>query len=266
MPRYAARGRRRPVYKRRRTTKRVAKRRTYKRRSIANRTHQYLMRSSFYVDQTTSIQTQWLTPYLSQCSDYQRYTGLYDEYKITKIRVEVIPSSTMNDAGQLVTLTANPPGSQYFNVRDNIESVLDYNSNPGLTTTSDLNDYGSYKWTRANRVHSRTFYPRIQTPVWRGSASANGYYAEKPKWLSTAYLDVPHFGMFVKLPAFPLASTVRWFFKVTRWVTFRHIDAANADSGDLNTTASDPDLNQVDGQDYNAGVPGNENVDPVPVD
>ena len=128
-------------------------------------------------------QSDCFTAELTDVPNYSLYTGLYDQYKICKIRVVyrcLNPVNTLRSDGAFMTLGM-------------IHSSTDHNDAtvPGVTSTDiqKLMNDNAYKGTKTNRDHVRTFVPNWLTSA--GSSVA----ASKTGWISCDAANVSHYAL-----------------------------------------------------------------------
>jgi len=136
---------------------------------------------------------------LDQLPNVSEFTNLYDQYRINKVKVTLVPNWTQLDAAGIpypsVGLSYHPTA---FLGNPNIHSVLDFD-NSGMSgyTVNTMMQYSNYRRTRGNQEHSRYFTPAIQMGSQVLPNNADGGVATVTKykpWLDFA-TDVPHYGM-----------------------------------------------------------------------
>lgn len=126
-----------------------------------------------YTDQVLTTSTLLvLNPFfnfqLSNCNNFANYSAIYDSYKVSKVCYKMIPPTT-----NIISL-GTTGGSQTYAIRPQITSSLDWDS-PGQTLTGDeVLSVANSKETSINKVHTRTFTPRLYGVIRRSSVS-NGY-------------------------------------------------------------------------------------------
>lgn len=205
-------------------------------RRFASKVYWFRHNWDYTIDAPVSGNTaHWFTFGLANLSDISRYTNLFDEYRIAKVVLKVIPRVTSyTDVAPSNTTT--------------IRSIIDYTNNPGISTITQFNDYATYKETRNNRVHTRILRPRVAAPIFQGSALPFAYAPQRSGWLGTAYDSVPHYGVYVLFPGGPTVYDV----KVTYYIAWRHVDSTGA-AEDVPSTPGTEIENEVinDALDFN---------------
>lgn len=124
---------------------------------------------------TTSIAIQWR---LNDVLNYTEFTTLFDQYRIDKMVIRLIPY--------------NPNVVQYGDA--NLGSALDYDSS-SLMTVDQLREYSTFKPARLDKKHTRVLYPRQLTNVFTSTAGVGGtgYAPTRVPWLSTTSSNVVHY-------------------------------------------------------------------------
>lgn len=118
---------------------------------------------------------------LSQLTNSSEFTNLFDQYMIKKIVVKLIPKITQHNLATTTTGNSDLP---------QVHSVIDYDDATTPTSLNQLVEYQSYKMTRGNQVHTRTFVPRVELSA--GGADS----APKPyQWIDCDSSSVNHRGM-----------------------------------------------------------------------
>lgn len=266
MPRKVYRRRFRRFTKRRRYgSKRTIKR--TRRTKLANKVHTYTIRGEAIITLvgSTSPTTGYQTFSLKDCSDYLRYSKLYDMYRIKKVIFTIEPSFNVVDPGVQPKDTFPNPTAEFANNAYGIESVIDYNGNPHLSASSSMNDYGTYRKTRLGKVHTRVLVPRIQVPVFQstnGTTPTFSYYSSTSRWLNTTTPNVPHYGVFWKCPGFQQGNggfnyTARW----SMIVDFKQVDSSQSSNYLLEEDVGNNSATMIDGTNQ-GGDPIGPPIDP----
>lgn len=175
---------------------------------------QYFKRSKFTVASlvvpvgTTSLQGVSFT--LADLPDYTDFTALYDQYKITGIKVQWLPRGNSSD------VLAQGNISRFF-------SVIDRDDDATPTSIDQLTQYESCKMTPSTRVHSRYFRPSIRTEI-PTSIGGTGYSVSGPKWIDVTNTNIKHYG--IKLAAQgSVAGTgsITYDAQVTMYLAFKNV-------------------------------------------
>lgn len=129
---------------------------------------------------------------LNEIPNYTELTSLYDEYRIDKVTVELIPR-----ASQLTTPAAAPAAGNVNQTFSNIQpmlTVIDFDDSTPPGSRADLLQYSTLKVSRYGEKITRTFVPHVATPVYRTGVSS-GYGSKGKQWIDCANDDVPHYGL-----------------------------------------------------------------------
>jgi len=128
-------------------------------------------------------QASCFTAELTDIPNYSLFTGLYDQYKILKVRVQyrcLNPVNTLRSDGAYMTLGL-------------VHSAIDENDAvvPGVTQADiqKLMNDNTYRGTKTNRDHTRIFTPRWLTQA--GSSSA----VSKTGWIACDAANVSHYAL-----------------------------------------------------------------------
>jgi len=121
------------------------------------------------------------------------FTSLYDEYRIVKVEVEIIPAFT--SANNLL-------GSNGYPRMHQIHSCVDYDGGNSGTTLASMMQYTNYKGSSIDRIHKRVIFPKIATEVFNTSVST-AYAPKWGQWIDTSNSSVPHYGMIYNIPVLP---------------------------------------------------------------
>lgn len=150
--------------------------------------------------------------YLDLLPDVADFKALFEQYRLDKIVYKIIPKATES------TLLGGV--SQGNEVMQQIHSALDYDDGVAFTSVQQACCYDSYKMTRGNAIHTRTFKPMTETTV--GGASV------APK--AAQFIDcdngtIVHRGVKVYIPAPLTAGTTVWYDVLTTYhMSFRGIE------------------------------------------
>lgn len=193
--------------KNRTTKRRMTRRKTAIRRSkIARQVHAY--KRMWKISTITAsvagggVQTNIAGAYsfkLSDLPNYTELTALYDQYKITGVKISFIPSATEYNS-------AIPQGATVAQGFNPFMSAIDYDDTTTPTSEDQLMEYGSLKRSGPGRIHSRYIVPKVLQEVYR-SVATTGYRPISGQWLDIAQPDIPHYGLKVWCSAPPAAGT-----------------------------------------------------------
>lgn len=118
--------------------------------------------------------------------NFSEFQALYDQYKVKALKVSFIPMSNISSF-TAVTGATGPAGA--YSVRSYTSLDFNYDTSP-VTTVSGMREYQNMKWKPYSRIHSRYFYPRINS-----SNTINGYTLKQQPWLNTADPNRSHYGL-----------------------------------------------------------------------
>lgn len=128
-----------------------------------------------------------VTQITSVMPDYADFTGLFDQYRIDKVEVRLIPAYA--DGGITTTSQSWLPTI--------VHAIDEDDSNAASNLV--LQQYGSAKYTQLTSSGGeikplRVFTPKCDVAVYRtGATFAYGSLTDKAKWIDVAYPDVPHY-------------------------------------------------------------------------
>lgn len=190
--------RRRPRFIKRRRYRRgwLSKVHTFKRTNVDTQTFNLTSAQPAYVFQ------------LNEIPNYTEWTALYDQYKISKVVVKLVPRNS-----QVVSPTAN---------QGNLFSVIDYTDSNSLLSADEANEYASVKRTRGFKSHVRVLRPRLQVPLYKSGSLSWGY-GSRSGWVNTTNPEVPHFGLKFFWECIGGVESVEFDQYVTYYVKFKNV-------------------------------------------
>lgn len=211
MPGYRLRRRARPLPRRRRPVRRMMRRRA----PLGSPRKVYNYKRSVFLQ--SAIQVSNLVDYsnhfgftLGQLPNATEFTGLYDEYRINKVVIKLIPkfNSTLQGTG-------------IANYMNQVHTCLDYddaNALPTATAINDITQYQSHRMTMGARTVTRVVVPKIEL---------TGSGAQAPKayqWLDTDQTAALHNGVKVVIPKCDNASSlIIYDLQITTYLSFRNV-------------------------------------------
>lgn len=163
------RSRRRPVYIRRKYSRRIKQPTQYFTRSVYLPGYYSLPASGVAAGAAINFS-------LSQLPNVTEFTGLYDQYKIKAVKCTLIPRHTEVLAGTT-------------NLQGNMWSVLDYDDSNVPSNLDELLQYQNIKRTRMNQTHTRYFRPMTRTIL------STGYSPKRNQWIDCSDTTVEHRGV-----------------------------------------------------------------------
>lgn len=148
----------------------------------------------------------------------EEFSALYEQYRIFKIVVNLIPSSS-----QYVMNTTDGTGSSSPSV---LASVIDWSNSSELAVLTDYERYQNFKMQSvfSKKIHTRIFTPAclIDTLSPEGANAFN--VVSKEKWLSFINGQTYMYGLKVFLGAYSTASTAQsYWIQVKYYLGFRNV-------------------------------------------
>lgn len=174
MPRRIRRGATRKAVPRRRAWRRFTRR--YK-RIRGSRIHSFkrtCQLSPITVTGSTGA-GQAFTFKLSDLSNYDEFSNLFDQYRIKAVKFVVIPTFSGNDIANQLTMSS-------------FHSAIDHNDNSPATAVTELMEYDTYKRNRMSRGHKRYFSTSLATPA---NNSGNTFLTTWNRWVNTSTIGGP---------------------------------------------------------------------------
>lgn len=152
---------------------------------------------------------------LSDLPNAAGFTGIFDQYKITKIEVNFRPEFNSS----LISTGAAAPGvltgsflGVYDRDDDAIPTSLDY-----LREYDNCRDVPCYKGLKF------TFKPNValglQIPAGTLVAAGN----QKAGWIDAAATNIPHYGVKVGVPQQNAGAIARWSITAKYWVSWKNL-------------------------------------------
>ena len=172
------------------------KRKIAKRNKLQRQVHMFkrIVNLGTYTASITSGSVPTITPVskgfsfqLSDLPNVSEYTSLFDQYKITGIKLRIVPRTSMTTQGVVTGTTAMVGYGQ-------VVTALDFDDAANPIAKDTLLEYGSAKYTASNKIHTRYFKPKVLNAVWVNIAST-GYAAVKAPWIDQANNNLPHYGL-----------------------------------------------------------------------
>lgn len=175
---------------------------------------QYFKRSKFTVGAisvpvaTTTLAGVAFT--LADLPDFTDFTALYDQYKITGIKIAWLPRGNSSDVQTQGAI------SRFF-------SVIDRDDDATPSGIDQLTQYESCKMTSSTQIHSRYFRPSIRTEV-PTAIGGTGYTISGPKWIDVTNTNVKHYGLKIAAQG-PLTGTGSIYYdaQLTMYVAFKNV-------------------------------------------
>lgn len=213
------------VFRKVKKTRRVFRKRNYRRRRRFNRKRPNIYKSltskvyrfkrivnfpDIDVSQVGPVALAF-APSLSQLPDYTDFTNLFDRYMIYKIVFRFVP----RDITSVV--------SSYHIYTPYLHSVIDHDDDNIPTTLASIEQYSSYRKTIATKPHKRIFSPAVLSMMYE-SAITTGYSPQFRRWLSTNDTICPHYGIKIWIDQVnDIAATFKWTPTVTYYMLFKDV-------------------------------------------
>lgn len=141
---------------------------------------------------------------LSSLDQASSLVAIFDQYRISNIRVQLIPRISVVDT------TAN---TGLFT------SLIDLDDSASITTLGQAHDFQSAMTSRGTETHVRTFVPRVALGAYAGTFTS--YANMGNQWIDTASTSVQHYGL---KTAWSATSSVYIYDAVTTFlVQFRNV-------------------------------------------
>lgn len=154
---------------------------------------------------------------LAQVPSYTEFTSLYDQYKISAVKVKIVPRYNVSAFDNIQSAAATPYIPQVF-------TAIDYDDS-GVSTVSDLLQYQNCKMTRGNVIHQRYLKPRCRNILQNlnGTASARAPFRG---WIDSADPEVIHYGLKWAIPPFatgPIEQTTKFDVVVEYYLAMKNV-------------------------------------------
>lgn len=142
---------------------------------------------------------------LSNTTDF---TGLFDQYKITGIRVKLIPAQ--NAAPPTISSTTNAV----------LYIAADYNDYTAPVSSSDVLEFQNVKTYGFNETVDYYFKPKVALAAYSGVFTS---YAASNPWIDIGSPNVQHYGLKIYIPGVSANSICGWRILVTWYLAFRMV-------------------------------------------
>lgn len=183
------------------------------RRQVQNRQPVHYFKRSYYVTNgLTAFGANSYTPVniaLTSLPNYTEFTALYDQYKITGLKVKFVPRGNSSD------ITTQNNISSLF-------TVIDLDDGNPLTTVDQAMQYQSMKMCRSTQTQVRYLKPRFN--VGAINQVAGGLIGKKNTngWLDCTSDSVVHYGIKTALTAGATQSVI-YDLMVTVYLAFKNV-------------------------------------------
>lgn len=170
----------------------------------------YFKRHVDYGELTISNTVNTYTVYnfsLSDLPNSAEFTGLFDMYKVTAVKVTFLPQQTQSIS--IGTINNPNASSRFF-------SVIDYNDGTAPSSIDELRQYQTCQFTSVLKPHTR-YIPKPKI------LDTNGF-AISP-WMSTASPNANYFGLKVAVEPMDSTSTLSMIYtvEVEMYLVFKQV-------------------------------------------
>lgn len=124
---------------------------------------------------------------LSDLPNVSEYSSLFDQFKITGVKLRIVPKVGMTTQGSSTGTVATVGYGQ-------VVTAIDYDDAAAPISKDSLLEYGSAKYTSVSRIHTRYIKPKVLNAVWVNIAST-GYSPVRAPWIDQANTNLPHYGI-----------------------------------------------------------------------
>lgn len=189
------------LYRRRKTSRMLkGRKRRINRNKLQRQIHKFkrtALISQITASKISGVQTNIAGAYqfnLAQLPGVSEFSALFDQYKITGVKISFTPGTTQS----VNNILDSNPGSSSINGSamsfNRFHSAIDYDDSSTPSSEAQLMEYGSHKSSPGNRTHSRFIRPKILQEVYR-SALATSYRPISGQYIDMSTTDVPHYGL-----------------------------------------------------------------------
>lgn len=153
---------------------------------------------------------------LSDLPSASEFTTLFDSYRITGVKMTLIPQFTQTDLNTADPNTTNKTTPNYY-------TVIDYDDNTALSGATDYFQYDTFKLWRGNRIVKVYCKPRLQLTGNVSGASTLAFQAPKGQWVDCNQTGAPYFGLKVGIDSTPVAGDVNIRVYFTYYLQFKSV-------------------------------------------
>lgn len=138
---------------------------------------------------------------LQQAAGYTDFTPLFDQYKISAVKLTFIPWRT-NSTVEFNSVAAGT------NTIPRFATAIDYDDSSAPANFDVLRQYQTCKITPITQKHTVFLKPMYSNEVYNGATSA---YSPARGWLDCTYTQVPHYGLKVGIESAGTGSPIDAF-------------------------------------------------------
>lgn len=132
---------------------------------------------------------------LGSVPNSSEFTALFDEYKISKVKVKFMYTSS---AG--IQSAGNATGYLPY-----VYTIVDSDDSNALSTRNDYEQCEDMKVSRIHNIRSRYFTPGVSLAAYGGAFTS--YANKKNQWLDCGSPNVQHYGLKMFIDTTPLGGT-----------------------------------------------------------
>lgn len=147
---------------------------------------------------------------LATMPNFTEFTALYDQYKITAVKWQLLPRGNSAEIGL----------SSVQGLQGQVFTVLDYDDGNAPTSINQLTQYQNLKMTRNTVTHTRYLKPRFNMEVANVVATAAN--APRTGWIDVANDQVRHRGVKYAIQA-PTNATYVYDLMITYYMAFKNV-------------------------------------------
>lgn len=127
------------------------------------------------------------------------FTALYDQYRINKIKFQLLPAASITQQNSTTGVVSNYPMPPSDNNGPGglYGTVIDYDDSTALSTLAEYLQYMNFKKGNVASLatHTRTFQPSVDMGVLNAAGTVIGGSSKKSPWIDCAYNTIPHYGI-----------------------------------------------------------------------
>lgn len=158
---------------------------------------------------------------LQDVPNYTEFTALFDQYKILKVVVKLMPRGNVSEVS--VSGSTNQASFQ------NIYAVVDKDDSSTPSSVSQMLEYSKVKIRRSHQQLKLIFTPASLAETYNNGITSGYAMNMKPKWLDCSYSGIQHYGYKTYLeppnvsPLVSLPVTTTYDCLVTYYLAFQNV-------------------------------------------
>lgn len=170
-----------------------------------------------YIQQTAGAQNFAVEFRADSLANWTTLSALYDQYRINKVVLKLIPMMNVSNAN-VATSSAQNPGL--------IMSVLDYDDSTPLAALTDYFQYANFKQQPmiSGRVHTRILTPCVRDIMLNSGGASVAAGVKKRQWIDCSQGAITHNGVKIYMdPWYSVNSAQTYQVIATYYVSFRGV-------------------------------------------